>query len=229
MWYGIAIVIVGLGYYGIPWLCSKIMKGQLQKKARRQRSLVLTFDDVPGSVLTPAILQLLKKHDVKATFFVLGRNIKTNEHLLRQAANEGHELATHGYDHFDYWRISPFRSVRDIRQGFQALNQTLGSQSKSCLFRPPYGRLNLISLIYLWMQKIPVIYWTLDSKDTHAYEVRDSDAVIQELRFRQGAVALLHDFDREDTVSSPYVCEVTDKLIRLAQEEQMTITTIHDL
>jgi len=105
----IALVFVVFLYVGLPWLYGRYQKRRLGAKAAQTHTLVLTFDDGPGSQLTPAVLQVLKKYDVKATFFVLGRNIKGNEQLLKQAFDDGHEIATHGYDHFNYWWTSPLR------------------------------------------------------------------------------------------------------------------------
>lgn len=59
-------------YWCVSWLCSRVTRLVLQRKASRQRVVFLTFDDGPGSRLTPKVLQVLKKHNVKATFFCLG-------------------------------------------------------------------------------------------------------------------------------------------------------------
>lgn len=64
-----------------------------------EKRVFLTFDDGPTKTVTPLILDVLKQEDVKATFFVLGNNVKNNPDLVKRAFEEGHYIANHGYSH----------------------------------------------------------------------------------------------------------------------------------
>jgi peptidoglycan/xylan/chitin deacetylase (PgdA/CDA1 family) len=84
---------------------------------------VLTFDDGPGSRLTPAVLDILSDYDAKATFFLLGGNIVGRESIVKRIYDEGHEICSHGYDHINHWKALPGRTLADIEKGWQAINR----------------------------------------------------------------------------------------------------------
>ena len=151
---------------GVPFIHKRVLKLKLKRKTFILNSLVLTFDDGPGSRLTPAVLGILAENNVRATFFLMGRNISGREHIVKEMAKQGHEICSHGYEHLHHWRISPIRAIRDIKRGWQAINTALGVNKRSYPFRPPYGQLNIFSLLYLWIYRVPVIYWSADLGDT---------------------------------------------------------------
>ena len=124
-----------------------------EKANCRKNILVLTFDDGPGNRLTPAILGLLTEYNAKATFFLLGRNVVGRESIVKQITASGHEIGSHGYDHLHHWKVSPVRAIIDIKRGWQAIDDALGRQSRTYPFRPPYGKMNLASLLYVWAKK----------------------------------------------------------------------------
>lgn len=103
----------------------------------------LTFDDGP-SVITPQILDILKENGVKATFFVIGRNIKGYESVLKRAVAEGHTIAGHSYSHnYDviYHDVDAF--FKDLEKGQIAIEQVTGK--KTSVFRFPGGSNNSVS------------------------------------------------------------------------------------
>ncbi|WP_214891274.1 polysaccharide deacetylase family protein [Exiguobacterium sp. s142] len=107
-------------------------------KAYNDRSLIyLTFDDGPHRQ-TGALLDVLKKHKVKATFFILGNNIKGNEKLLKRIVAEGHLIALHGmtHDRHKFYR-TPTTAVREMQTVQKLVFQVTGV--KSNIVRTPYG------------------------------------------------------------------------------------------
>ncbi len=111
MWYvrsaicaGIGTCVLILSYFGIPWFYGRWSRLRLCIRAVRQKTLVLTFDDGPGSRLTPVVLDILSDYDVKATFFLLGKNIVGRESIVKRIYDEGHEICSHGYDHINHWK-----------------------------------------------------------------------------------------------------------------------------
>ncbi|TFG90321.1 MAG: polysaccharide deacetylase family protein, partial [Candidatus Atribacteria bacterium] len=79
----------------MPWIYGQLARRLLERRAIELESLVLTFDDGPGSSLTPAILNILAESKAKATFFLLGRNIAGREAIVRQIAEQGHDICSH--------------------------------------------------------------------------------------------------------------------------------------
>ncbi len=226
---GISICIAIFLYWGMPWIYGKWLRLLLSLRAVRQKVLVLTFDDGPGSRLTPAILDILAEHNVKATFFLLGRNIVGREEIVRRIAAAGHEICSHGYEHINYMKVSPFRALSDIKHGWQAIDGALGKQQRIYPFRPPYGKLNLFCLLYLWARKIPVYYWTLVSSDTWPMDKRDSKRISLLTGKMGGAVALAHDFDRITDHVDNMVLDSIRLALLTAKKTGMRVITISEL
>jgi len=201
----------------------------LKRKAVRCRSLVLTFDDGPGSRLTPAILNILADNNVKASFFLLGRNIKGREQLVRRIAVAGHEICSHGQDHANYWFVSPFRSLADIKEGWQAIDAALGEAKGKYPFRPPHGKLNLICLLYLLLRQVPIVYWSIVAGDTWPVEKRDAHRASILIEKTGGGVMLAHDFDRADSSGDDMILETVRAALAAARDNGIGIKTATEL
>ena len=200
----------------------------LEHKAKKHNALVLTFDDGPGSSLTPEILDILAENKAKATFFLIGRNIVGREAIVRQILEQGHDICSHGYDHLHGLKTSPFRVLSDIKRGWTAIDAALGTIRKKYPFRPPNGKLNLISLLYLWFQHIPIVYWSLDSGDTWR-EKPDCHLIAQSAAKTGGAVLLVHDFDRKNKDTSRYVIESIRAALAMAADKGMRVLPVSEL
>jgi peptidoglycan/xylan/chitin deacetylase (PgdA/CDA1 family) len=201
----------------------------LKQKTNRAKAVILTFDDGPGTRLTSEILKILQQHNVKGTFFLLGRNIPGREGIVKQIAQQGHEICSHSYDHLHQWKISPFHGIRDIKLGWQAINKALGVQDGIYPFRPPYGKLNLISLVYLLIKGVPIVYWTADSGDTWDVAEHDLHRAATLTGKNGGGVVLAHDFDRSTDEIDHCVLESLRLLLRAAKEHNLQIRTISQL
>lgn len=201
----------------------------LKRKAIKSNALVLTFDDGPGNRLTLAILDILAEHNAKATFFLLGRNIVGHEAIIRQIASAGHDICSHGYDHLDYWKVSPFRAISDIKRGWQAIDNALGKKQLVYPFRPPGGKLNLLCLLYLLAHRIPILYWTLVSGDTWHIDKQDSQRIALLARKTGGAVSLAHDFDRSNSRANVLVLESLRTALLMAKRSRMNVVTVSRL
>lgn len=215
-------------YFGVPWLFGKLLKIKLKQYVSISKTIVLTFDDGPGVRLTPAILKLLAEHNAKVSFFFLGRNISGCEEIVRQIAAAGHDVCSHGYDHLNYWKVLPFRALGDIKKGWRAIDSALGTKSGTYPFRPPYGKLNLICLLYLLFHRVPIAYWTFDLGDTWGAEKRDHDR-ISSLRRENGAVILAHDFDRNSEDVDSMILDFVRSALAYAEEQSIEILPISKL
>jgi peptidoglycan/xylan/chitin deacetylase (PgdA/CDA1 family) len=101
--------------------------------------IVLTFDDGPDPRTTPPVLDALREHNVKATFFVVGSQVAKHPDLLRRIAEEGHAIGNHTYNHADMSELSPQRMRSELRATQQAVDGALGYHYPMVLMRPPYG------------------------------------------------------------------------------------------
>ncbi len=99
----------------------------------------LTFDDGPGAY-TEQVLNILKRYNVHATFYLVGRNIGGHESTLQRIHNEGHALGNHSYTHPDLTRLPRDRVLQEIASTQAAIQQASGINPTA--FRPPYGAQN---------------------------------------------------------------------------------------
>jgi peptidoglycan/xylan/chitin deacetylase (PgdA/CDA1 family) len=173
-------------------------------------------------------MDLLDKYNAKASFFLLGRNIAGRENIVRQIVTRKHEICSHGFDHLNNMKVSPWRSIKDIKKGREAIDTALGINRGKYSFRPPYGKLNIVSLVYLLLNKIDIIYWTDDSGDT--WEKKPScERIAQLIDNSLGAVTLNHDFNRREKQTELWVLESLRLALEKAKEKNMSIVTVSQL
>jgi len=153
----------------------------------------LTFDDGP-SKYTTKLLNLLDEYNIKATFFVIGRNIEGNEEALIDAYQRGHEIAIHTYNHKDLTTLSIEEVEKEIELTREKIME-LGI-TPSNLVRPPYGRVNQEILNNI---DYPFIAWSVDVEDwktSKAWNVRKK--ILNTIE--ENAIMLLHD-GRKSTIA----------------------------
>lgn len=182
-----------------------------------ENKIALTFDDGPCNPQTQKILDTLKKHNVKATFFVIGKNISGNETILRQMTAEGHSVGSHSYSHhfwIDLWGKKKLEE--DIQQSLSAIKACTGKETN--LFRPPYGVTTPNFAYVLNNLKLQSVGWNVRSYDTSTPDVNKILArVLQQTK--NGSIILLH--DRLD-----YAPELLDQLIPALKEKKFEFVTI---
>ena len=116
-----------------PWLVRKIFPDYYWRLPADGKAVYLTFDDGPTPVVTPWVLDLLKEHGLKASFFCIGSNVEGYPEIYQRILDEGHVVGNHTQDHPNGWQTPDDEYVENIRKA------AIHIQSK--LFRPPYGRL----------------------------------------------------------------------------------------
>ena len=175
--------------YLLPHLVKKRWRKLFLMWANDSGKIYLTFDDGPDISTTGLILDFLKTHDIKATFFVLGVKVQQNLSLTQRIVNEGHMMVIHGNMHLHPWKVWPWKGMFDLSYGKKILEK---NGIKTIYVRPPYGKLNLLSLIYILKNRLKFIHWNIDPKDYYESEsVMLTKNLINEIQ--KGKVVLLHD------------------------------------
>ena len=138
MWIGAAGVAAATGFlaYAVRGRSSSLFGSSVYHGDRRQPSLALTFDDGP-SESTPALLAILQKHNVPATFFMCGANVRRCPHIAREVRQRGHEAGNHTDSHPRLDFKSPAFIFGEIARAQEAIQQTTGAAP--LWFRAPYG------------------------------------------------------------------------------------------
>ncbi|HEY5132421.1 MAG TPA: polysaccharide deacetylase family protein [Candidatus Krumholzibacteriaceae bacterium] len=154
------------------------------------RAVSLTFDDGPNEPYTSRVLDILKRFDVRATFFLIGENVETFPAAARRAAAEGHELGNHGWDHEALPLKTPARIRDQIARTSDAIGNIAGT--RPVLFRASHGWRNP------WVNRVAKeagcesVAWTLGVWDTDRPGAREIvRRTMKELA--GGCVVLLHD------------------------------------
>ena len=126
-------------------------------------TVALTFDDGPDPRMTPALLDALSELSWPATFFMLGASASAHPDLARLVVAKGHDAGVHGLDHDRLLRMSPTRTMRELRVAFQSITQSTGVAPR--WFRPTYGALSAASLVACAALRIRPVLWTAESGD----------------------------------------------------------------
>jgi len=172
------------------------------QQLRNQRTVALTFDDGP-SRYTPAILAVLRRHHVRATFCMLGNNAERHPALARQVAREGHQLCNHSRDHADLAR-EPSRNVRAEVTVTQAqIRGATGVTPRT--FRFPYGSSDHRTRKIIKRYGLRTLGWDVDPRDWSRPRPTSRELTARVVKHvRPGSVVLMHDGggDRSHTAAS---------------------------
>lgn len=135
-------------------------------------AVALTFDDGPDPVFTPQILDKLKAHGVKATFFLLGENVVQYPEIVKRIAAEGHQIGNHTFSHPDLTKIDQGWFQWELQHTDQLIKNLVGYSPR--FFRPTYGGIDEPKLAWATKQDYMTIQWTIDTLD---WEGRDKGTI----------------------------------------------------
>ena len=177
----------------------------------------LTFDDGPHPKHTPALLDVLGAHEVRATFFVLGEQAARHPELVWRMAAEGHAVGHHSYAHGPPAQTSARQLAREVRRTRELLADQVG-QALS-LFRPPHGKLTAAKLLRLWAAGQTVVLWTVDPRDFTCADAAEVQAFFDRRPLEGGDIVLMHD-------TRPHALRALPRLIEQTRGRGLDFTTI---
>lgn len=168
------------------------------------RIAYLTFDDGPSEPYTSQILEILKKENIKATFFVCGKNVERLPEILKKVYEAGHAIGNHSYSHSK--KLTLLGSWREISKTNTVVRRVIGQEPK--LYRAPYGYFMPWILPYILYKRMRLVGWNILGKDWKEQSPQDiANNVLS--KERDNLIVLLHDgknteenLDRSRTVQA---------------------------
>lgn len=189
-----------------------------------------TFDDGPDLAKTPKVLDVLKKYNLQATFFVEGVNLSGQSEqaqerrtLLKRVADEGHIIGNHTFDHKDLCRLTPEKAAWEIDSTSSSIQQI--TNSRVSLVRPPYGKKCKSLTKLLSARNLTAVYWQIDprewERDAKTHQIKNAaqvvDSIMEQyhnLHDEQGIkkmVIILHDTKQVTVEALPVLLEKLSK------------------
>ncbi len=159
-----------------------------------EKVIYLTFDAGYENGNTPAILEALKKHQVPATFFVVGNFVSDNPDLIRQMVAEGHTVGNHTFSHPDMSKISSMDAFTQELQGVEKLYEEITGTPMTKFYRPPQGIYSTSNLSMAKELGYHTFFWSLAYVDWYQDKQPSREEAFDKLlkRIHPGAIVLLH-------------------------------------
>ncbi len=155
-----------------------------RKPVKGEKTVYLTFDDGPIPEITPWVLDVLDRYNVKATFFCVGDNVRKHPDIYKMVLDRGHRVGNHTFNHIQGIRKFSKRYVENIQQASGYIN--------SDLFRPPHGHMRIPQFLIL-RRRYKIIMWDVVSRDYS--KSMTPEKVLDNVKkyTRDGSIIVFHD------------------------------------
>jgi len=158
----------------------------------KKHGICVTFDDGPHIDNTPRILDILKRHDCKAVFFIIGELAEKNREIVNEIVAQGHQVGNHSYSHTPVKDLTLTGYLKDIKKCNKTLNEILGTSCRY-IVRPPYGYLNPFATFWLLLSGYQIMMWTHDSNDSYVHSASELLEEVNKINLSSGNILLMHD------------------------------------
>ncbi len=218
------------GIVGLLWFLTSLIgssligsnyhvKAYCSNSSETQNKIAITFDDGPHE-MTLLILEILRKHNAKATFFCIGKNIEKHPDILKKIVDEGHLIGNHSYSHshfFDFYRKQ--QVLQELNDTNALIEKIIGEKVR--FFRPPYGVTNPSIRRALAVTKHKVIGWNIRSLDA---VIRNEKKILDRItkRIQPGGIILLHD-------TSIHTVNVLEQLLEVLHTKKYDVIALEQL
>ena len=139
-----------------PWFYRALFPGVTWRIPAEPKCVYLTFDDGPIPEVTPWVLDILDQYGVKATFFMVGDNVRKHPDIYRMVVERGHRIGNHTFNHI--------QGIRFLTRNYLANTDKAAEWIPSNLFRPPHGHMR-IPQVFKLRKKYRIIMWDVVTRD----------------------------------------------------------------
>lgn len=181
-----------------PEFFLKLYPGAVWRMDPNEKAVYLTFDDGPIPEVTPWVLDLLDKHNIKATFFMVGDNIRKHPDEFRMVVERGHRIGNHTFNHirgFEYTAKNYLGNTEQAKIFMEMggdINCNVEKVLYPLLFRPPHG--HMFANQYLTLKRTyKIVMWDLVTRD-YSKKLRGPQVLANVMRYaRNGSIITFHD------------------------------------
>ena len=174
----------------VPGIFRYLFPKALWRMNPKEKAVYLTFDDGPIPVVTPWVVDLLGKYGIKATFFMVGDNVRKHPQEFKYVVDNGHRIGNHTFNHLKGFITSTDRYIENV--------ELANTYIKSNLFRPPHGFLN--HRLYNRLSKnYKFVMWDLVTRD-YSHRMCGKDVLANIKKYtRNGSIITFHDSLRSES------------------------------
>ena len=175
-----------------------------------KKQIALTFDDGPHRSYTAQILDILKRYNIRATFFVVGENAKTYPELVKRELAEGHEVGNHTFSHLKLQCAQSSLLRSEMLETEELIYSITGK--RTVLFRPPEGVCSKETAALAAEMNYNVILWTIDTRDWAHTPVKTIENQVL-TQVKSGDIILFHDFIGKNSPTPQVLQDILPKLL----------------
>lgn len=221
---GILVILI-LSYSIIPTFYYKFKGTPIVNNIDEKKFLSLTFDDGPDKKYTGELLDLLKKYNIKATFFVVAKFAEENYELIKRMEEEGHTIGLHSLEHKNALLNGPLYTNKEFEESLKIMDK-INVNIKS--FRPPWGHLNLLTIRNLKKFNLNLVLWDVIIGDWKADITADEISRRLLSQSKNKSIICLHD-GRGKNEAPKRTIEALEKTIPVWIEEGYKFLKVGEL
>jgi len=204
----------------MPRFIQRLYPERIWAFSRKEKSVYLTFDDGPIPEVTPWVLDELKKHNAKATFFCIGDNVRKYPEIFQRIIAEGHSVGNHTFNHLNGWKTGTANYIENVERSERQMfengrrmkddaslmtddgrmqiphsnkNQIAPIVNQQSLFRPPYGKITSKQAKILKQKGFKIVMWDVLSYDFDSTITEDECLHNVLKNIKPGSVIVFHD------------------------------------
>ncbi|MBU0477503.1 polysaccharide deacetylase family protein [bacterium] len=173
-------------------ICQSIFKKEYFKwRTDSKNTIAATFDDGPDDVYTEQVLDILDRYSIKATFFLVGENVKKYPDIAKKIVKRGHSIGIHTFTHKNLHRLKSFEIEEELLNTQKVIQEITGCVTN--IMRPSEGRFSLNTIRIAKQLGLTTVLWTKSAKD---YKMKGKDFILKRINSRTikpGDILLFHD------------------------------------
>ena len=189
-------------FFSVPSTIQWLIPSCTWRKVGQEKVIYLTFDDGPHPEITAWVINELKKHQIKATFFCVGDNLKKHPETAKQLLTEGHQIGNHTMHHIKGWKhknVDYLKDIEDCDTEIRKIHEQMNDEkAQPRLFRPPYGQIKPSQIKLLCAKGYEIIQWSDLSCDYDKHLNCEKSLTTLVKNAKPGSIVVFHDSEKAE-------------------------------